>query len=93
MILLWPYGPKLVASLDKKVVNSKPYWHLLEMAWVDGKPNVASERYLGTAAEIEALLEAREEAARPQRTRHVAFGEVAAVWAMLQRLDLASLIA
>jgi transposase len=81
-----------VASLYKKVVNGKPYWYLREMAWVEGKPKLASERYLGTAAEIEALLEAREQAVTPQRTRHLAFGEVAAVWGMLQRLDVAGLI-
>ena len=81
-----------MASLYKKVVNGKPYWYLREMAWVDGKPKLASERYLGTAAEIEALLDAREQAMVPERTRHLAFGDVAAVWEMLQRLDVAGLI-
>jgi hypothetical protein len=77
-----------MASLYKKVISGKPYWYLREMAWVDGKPKLASERYLGTAAEIEALLEAREQAVVPERTRHLAFGGVAAVWGMLQRLDV-----
>jgi transposase len=81
-----------VASLYKKVINGKPYWYLREMAWVDGKPKLASERYLGTAAEIEALLESREEAMVPERTRHLAFGDVAAVWGMLQRLDVPGVI-
>src|SRR6266508_3292574 len=62
------------------------------MAWVDGKPKLASERYLGTAAEIEALLESREEAMVPERTRHLAFGDVAAVWGVLQRLDVPGLV-
>jgi transposase len=81
-----------VASLYKKVISGKPYWYLREMAWVDGKPKLASERYLGTAAEIEALLEAREQAVVPERTRHLAFGGVAAVWGMLQRLDVPGVI-
>jgi len=81
-----------MASLYKKVINGRPYWYLREMAWVDGKPKLASERYLGTAAEIEALLEAREQAMTPERTRHLAFGDAAAVWAVLQRLDVAGLI-
>jgi transposase len=81
-----------VASLYKKVVSGRPYWYLREMAWVDGKPKLASERYLGTAAEIEALLESREQALVPQRTRHLAFGDVAAVWGMVQRLDVPGLI-
>ena len=49
-------------------------------AGVDGKPKMVSERYLGSAADIEALLEAREVAALPARTRHLGFGDVAAVW-------------
>jgi transposase len=81
-----------VASLYKKVINGKPYWYLREMAWVDGKPKLASERYLGTAAEIEALLSSREEAMVPERTRHLAFGDVAAVWGVLQRLDVPGLV-
>src|SRR5437899_5030500 len=81
-----------MASLYKKIVNGKPYWYLREMAWVDGKPKLASERYLGTAAEIEALLDAREDALLPERTRHLAFGDVAAVWGLLQRLDVPGII-
>jgi transposase len=81
-----------VASLYKKVISGKPYWYLREMARVDGKPKMVSERYLGTAAEIEALLDAREAAVLPERTRHLAFGAVAAVWGLLGDLDVAGLI-
>lgn len=81
-----------MASLYKKVVNGRPYWYLREMAWVEGKPKLASERYLGTAAEIEALLDAREEAVVPERTRHLAFGDVAALWGLLLRLDVPGIV-
>ncbi len=81
-----------MASLYKKVINGRPYWYLREMGWVDGKPKMISERYLGTAAEIEALLDARQAAAMPERTRHLAFGDVAAVWGMLQELGAAAII-
>lgn len=81
-----------MASLYKKVINGKPYWYLREMARVDGKPRMVSERYLGSAADIEALLDAREEATLPARTRHLAFGDVAAVWGMLDRLDVVGII-
>jgi transposase len=81
-----------MASLYKKVIGGKPYWYLREMAWVDGKPKLASERYVGTAAEIEALLDARERQVLPERLRHLAFGDVAAVWTMLGRLGVAGLI-
>jgi transposase len=81
-----------MASLYKKVISGKPYWYLREMGWVDGKPKLVSERYLGTAADIEALLDAREAAVLPERTRHLTFGDVAAAWGMLQELGAAGII-
>src|ERR1700735_4232322 len=81
-----------MASLYKKVISGKPYWYLREMGWVDGKPKMISERYLGTGADIEALLDAREAAALPERTRHLACGDVAAAWGMLRELGIAGII-
>jgi transposase len=77
-----------MASLYMKVIAGKPYWYLRQMARVEGKPKMVSERYLGSAAEIEALLEAREAAVAPARTRHLGFGDLAAVWGVLERLDV-----
>ena len=51
-----------------------------------------SERYLGSAADIEALLDAREAAVLPERTRHLAFGDVAAAWGILAELGVAAII-
>jgi transposase len=81
-----------VASLYKKVISGRPYWYLREMGWVDGKPKMISERYLGSAADIEALLDAREAAVLPGRTRHLGFGDVAAAWGMLEGLGAAAII-
>ena len=81
-----------MASLYKKVISGKPYWYLREMGWVDGKPKMVSERYLGTAADIEALLDAREEQMLPERTRHLDFGAVAAAWGLLADLGVAAVI-
>ena len=81
-----------MASLYPKKIGGKTYWYLREMARVDGKPKMVSERYLGTAAEIAAAVEARESAMVPDRTRHLAFGGVAAVWGMLQLLDVAGAV-
>ena len=45
------------------------------MARVDGKPRMVSERYVGSAAEVAALLDARErERGLPTATRHLGFG-------------------
>ena len=81
-----------MASLYKKVISGKPYWYLREMARVDGKPKMVSERYLGSGADIEALLDAREDAVLPARTRHLGFGDVAATWGVLARLDVIAVI-
>jgi transposase len=81
-----------VASLYKKVISGRPYWYLREMGWVDGKPKMISERYVGTAAEVEALLDAREERMLPERTRHLDFGAVAAAWGLLAGLGVAGII-
>src|SRR6266567_4753598 len=62
------------------------------MARVDGKPKMISERYLGTAADIAAATEGAEAAMLPERTRHLAFGDVAAAWEMLEELQVAAVI-
>ena len=76
----------------KKVISGKPYWYLRQMARVDGKPKMVSERYLGTAADIEKLLDASEAQLLPERTRHLGFGDSAGVWEILDRLDVAGII-
>jgi transposase len=81
-----------MASLYPKKIGGKTYWYLREMSRVDGKPKMISERYLGTAADIAAAMEAREAAVLPERTRHLAFGDVAAAWAMLEELQVAAVI-
>src|SRR6266705_574825 len=62
------------------------------MGWVDGKSEMISERFVGTAADIEALLDAREQTMLPERTRHLDFGAVAAVWGLLTDLGVAAII-
>ena len=81
-----------MASLYPKKVGGKTYWYLREMGRVDGKPKMISERYLGTAADIAAAMETREAAALPERTRHLAFGDVAAAWGILEDLGVAAVI-
>ncbi len=81
-----------MASQYPKKIGGKTYWYLREMARVDGKPKMVSERYLGTAGEIAAAVEGAEAAALPERTRHLAFGDVAAAWGMLEDLGVAAVI-
>lgn len=79
-------------ALYRKMISGKPYWYLREMARVDGKPKMVSERYLGTAEDIGKLLDAKESAVLPERTRHLGFGDSAAAWGILQRLDVPGII-
>ena len=81
-----------MASLYPKKVSGKTYWYLREMGRVDGKPKMISERYLGTAADIAAAVEGTEAAMLPERTRHLAFGDVAAAWGVLEELQVAAVI-
>ena len=81
-----------MASLYPKKVSGKTYWYLREMGRVDGKPKMISERYLGTAADIAAAVEGTEAAMLPERTRHLAFGDVAAAWGILEDLGVAAVI-
>jgi len=81
-----------MGSLYKKIINGKPYFYLREMARVDGKPKMVSERYLGSAADIVAAMDRAEAGMIPDRTRHLAFGDVAAVWSLLTDLDVAGVI-
>jgi transposase len=79
-----------VASLYPKKVNGKTYWYLRQMARVDGKPKMVSERYLGSAEDIEAAMAGS--VVVPERTRHLAFGAVAAGWSVLTRLRVIDVV-
>lgn len=78
-----------MASVIGKRLNGRTYYYLAESARVDGKPRIVSQRYLGSADDIAAALAGGVGA--PERSRHLAFGEVAAVWATLERLGVAGL--
>lgn len=81
-----------MASLYKKTVNGRPYWYLREMARVDGKPKMVSERYLGSAEDVAAALEGGAAAVAPERTRHLGFGDLAAVWGLMEQLGVRTVI-
>ena len=79
-----------MASIIGKTIKGQTYYYLREVARVGGKPKVVSQRYLGKAADIEAAIGGA--TVMPDRTRHLAFGDVAAVWEMLGRLRVAEII-
>src|SRR5659263_624941 len=79
-----------MSSVHGKTINGQTYYYLREVARIDGKPKIVSQRYLGKAEDIAAAMDAA--AVLPTRTRHLAFGEVAATWSVLARLDVAGCI-
>jgi transposase len=80
-----------MASIVGKKQDGKTYYYLVESARVNGKPRIVSQQYLGSADEVAAKL-AGTGAGEPVRTQHKGFGDLAAVWAMLERLDVAGVI-
>lgn len=78
-------------SIIGKKQGNKTYYYLVESARVGGKPRIVSQRYLGPAEEIMARL-AETGPGEPDRTRHLAFGDLATVWAILDRLKVAEIV-
>jgi transposase len=78
-------------SIVGKKQGNKTYYYLVESARVGGKPRIVSQRYLGPAEEIIARL-SETGPGEPDRTRHLAFGDLAGVWAILERLEVAGIV-
>ncbi|MGI8458427.1 MAG: IS1634 family transposase [Propionibacteriaceae bacterium] len=80
-----------MASIVGKKQGGKTYYYLVESARVEGKPRIVSQQYLGNAEEVAAKLSGAG-AGEPVRTQHKSFGDLAAVWSMIERLDVAAVI-
>ncbi len=80
-----------MASVYGKTINGHTYYYLREVARIDGKPKIVSQRYLGKAEDIAAAIDGAS-GGTPSRTRHLAFGDVAAVWSVLARLNVVGVI-
>jgi len=80
-----------MAFIVGKKQDGKTYYYLAESARVDGKPRIVSQRYLGSAEEIAARL-SESGPGEPDRSRHLAFGDVAATFDMLRRLRVAEIV-
>ena len=69
-----------MSSIIGKTIKGQTYYYLREVARVGGKPKIVSQRYLGKASDIEAAIAGSTSV--PDRTRHLLFGDVAAVSTM-----------
>ena len=78
-------------SIVGKRRGNQTYYYLVESARVRGKPRIVSQQYLGSADEVIAKL-SETPTGGPKRSRHRRFGDLAAVWSMLARLDVAGIV-
>jgi transposase len=81
----------MASVIGKRRADGRTYYYLVESARVDGKPRIVSQQYLGSAAEVAAKL-AGAQAGTPTRSQHKRFGDLAAVWSVLERLGVAEVI-
>ena len=80
-----------MASIVGKKRGNQTYYYLVESARVNGKPRIVDQQYLGSAEEVMARLSGAQ-AGSPERTQHKGFGDLAAVWSILERLKVADAI-
>ena len=80
-----------MASIVGKKQGGKTYYYLVESARVNGKPRIVSQRYLGSAEEIATRL-SESGPGEPTRTQHRGFGDLAAVWGVLERIGVVGII-
>lgn len=79
----------IMASLLKKIIKGRPYYYAVVSKRVNGKPKIVHQTYLGTA---EAIIKRLTTIPDPLEVEHTSFGEVAALWAQAEELDLIHLI-
>ena len=80
-----------MASIVGKKRGNQTYYYLVESARVNGKPRIVQQEYLGSSREVVDRLSGAA-LGRPERTQHKAFGDLAAVWGILDRLGVADAI-
>jgi transposase len=81
----------MATVIEKRRVDGRVYYCLVESARVDGKPRIVSQQCLGSAAEIAEKL-AGTPASTPVRSQHKRFGDLAAVWSVLERIGVVEVI-
>jgi transposase len=81
----------MATVIEKRRADGRVYYYLVESARVDGKPRIVSQQYLGSAAEIAEKL-AGGSAGVPVRSQHKRFGDLAAVWSVIERIGVIEVI-
>ena len=80
-----------MGSIVGKKRGKHTYYYLVTSARVNGKPRIVEQQYLGTSEEVMARMTGTG-LGEPERTQHKAFGDIAAVWGVLERLKVVEAI-
>ncbi len=79
-------------SLTAKVIDGHTYYYARYCQRVGGKPKIVRQVYLGSLENLIAAVEHSRQPPQPQETEVAAFADVAALWHIVERLDLVPLL-
>jgi len=79
-------------SLTPKLIDGHTYYYARYCQRVDGKPKITRTVYLGKLDDLVAAAERSRQPPQPLETEVAAFGDVAALWEIAQRLDLLAVL-
>jgi len=79
-------------SLTAKLIDGHTYYYARYCQRVNGKPKIVRTVYLGRIENLVAAAQGAQQPPQPQETVVAAFGDVAALWHVAERLDLLPLL-
>lgn len=79
-------------SLTAKRIDGHTYYYARYCQRVNGKPKIVRQVYLGSLENLIAAVEQSRQPPQPLETEVAAFGDVAALWHLAQRLELLPLL-
>lgn len=79
-------------SLTPKRIDGHTYYYARWSQRVGGKPKIVRTVYLGKLDDLVAAVTAAHQPPQPQETVVAAFGDIAALWRVAERLDLLPLL-
>jgi transposase len=79
-------------SLTAKRIDGHTYYYARYCQRVNGKPKIVRQVYLGSLENLIAAVEQSRQPTQPLETEVAAFGDVAALWHLAQRLELLPLL-
>jgi transposase len=79
-------------SLTAKTIHGRTYYYARYCQRVDGQPKIVRQVYLGRIDDLVAAAQSSHQLPQPRETEVAAFGDVAALFDIAQRLDLVGLL-